>query len=62
LLNRLTETVGDKMKALAAFLASKKEAENQLAELNDQLNRIEAEGPQSQSALMHTLGKKNLKK
>lgn len=57
LLNRLTETVGDKMKALAAFLASKKEAENQLAELNDQLSRIEAaEGPQSQSALMHTLG------
>lgn len=56
LLNRLTETVGDKMKALAAFLASKKAAEDQLADLNRQLSHIEAEGPQSQSALMHTLG------
>lgn len=55
LLNRLTETVGEKVKAIAAFLASKKEAENQLAQLRDQLNRIEAEGPQSPEALRHQL-------
>jgi chromosome segregation ATPase len=55
LLNRLTETVGEKVKAIAAFLASKKEAENQLSQLHDQLNRIESEGPQSPEALRHTL-------
>lgn len=55
LLNRLTETVGEKVKAIAAFLASKKEAEGQLARLRDQLDRIETDGPQSPEALRHQL-------
>lgn len=58
LLNRLSETVGEKVKAIAAFLASKKEAENQLSQLRDQLGRIEADqmaGGQSPEALRNQL-------
>lgn len=59
LLNRLADAVGEKVQAIAAFLASKKEAESQLAHLQDQLNRIEADGTQSPEALrnqLHDLG------
>lgn len=58
LLNRLTETVGEKVKAIAAFLASKKAADNQLAQLRQQLDRIEgaeSSGTQSPEALRHQL-------